>query len=154
MIKFRLLAAVSMSGALVAGAAGVASADYRNDSVYWENGQNKTCYGVDGFRFQLTFNSNQGGAQRFFGYSEGNFGHMGYGGSPQGGTNPAYFCNGGNGAGYPVKNNAAWAGNTSYDYYANVYFNSWWTGALDYVARNYAINLEYTKNENASFKWV
>lgn len=61
---------------------------------------------------------------------------------------------GSNGAGVYVKNNAASAWNRVSTNDARVYFNSAYLGSYDIVCRSLSRNLDNTKNNNASFKWL
>ncbi len=64
------------------------------------------------------------------------------------------FKSPGNGRGEPVKNGAAAVWNKRPSTAARVYFNSNWGGVSDYVAPNTVRDLDVTKNENASFRWI
>lgn len=117
------------------------------------NVSSNACSYAQVFKFQLYFNSDLLGAWAKFGYSEENFGA--YDGSS--GYLIFNFCSGtGNGAGQHVKNNAASAGNWTYDdtCVARVHFNSYWKGVYDNIHTATPRNLVNTYNENASFKWV
>lgn len=148
----RLISAVAVAGAAaVMLTASPASADVRN----WEGyaGTNATCYGTGGFDMAFYYNSSAAGAQRYFGYPEGDFNELGELGSTSAG--PATFCSGGNGAGQRVKNNAASVRNAYSVGYARVYYNSWFQGNSDIVERVTWRNLSPTiKNNNASFQWL
>ncbi|MEU7582273.1 hypothetical protein AB0B50_32345 [Streptomyces sp. NPDC041068] len=137
-------AAVALSGACLVVAVGTpASATDKNVGA-------KACNA--GWDFALRYNSNQTGAYRYFGYSEGNFDR----GADY--LGPWRYCDDTrapykSGSGKPVKNNAASAQNKSGTYKATVYFNSWWKGASDTLRPNTKKNLKNTYNQNASFKW-
>ena len=63
------------------------------------------------------------------------------------------FKSPGNGRGRYVKNDAGAVWNKR-SQAARVYFNSGYGGVSDYVAPRTVRDLDVTKNENASFKWI
>nr|MDT0519989.1 hypothetical protein [Streptomyces sp. DSM 41633] len=102
--------------------------------------------GYGDFKFTLFYNSNFMGSYRNMGYNVYDFG----------GPRPLTFCQLGASAPHPgsgqnIKNNAASAKNFHATYVADVYYNSGFKGAVDDVA--WGRNLNYTKNNNASFRW-
>jgi hypothetical protein len=96
------------------------------------------------------YNSDFKNAYRDIGYSVYNFGNE----PPysHGGPYPLKYClNKGAGSGQGMKNNAASAKNFHSTYVADMYYNSGWKGAVDDIS--WGRNLNYTYNNNASFKW-
>lgn len=63
------------------------------------------------------------------------------------------FKSPGNGRGVAVKNNAGAVWNKRGSA-ARVYYNSGWGGVSDYVGPRTVRDLDVTKNDNASFKWI
>ncbi|MFJ5550848.1 hypothetical protein [Streptomyces sp. NPDC093225] len=152
------LAAVSALAATVL-TVPVAHADGQEPNTGYENQMNPTvCDDPDSstFKFTLYYNSNFANSYRNIGYSVWNFADERIGGAPQAGTQPLRYCSFGvsspwPGSGQNIKNNAASAKNRHSSYVANVYYNSGYKGAVDDVA--WGRNLNYTKNNNASFAW-
>ncbi|WP_331740907.1 hypothetical protein [Streptomyces sp. NBC_01006] len=110
--------------------------------------------GYSGFKFTLWFNSDFKGSYRNIGYNVYDFSDEHYGGTPA--KQPLSYCWFGAsspwpGSGQGIKNNAASAANRHATYMADVYYNSGYKGAVDDVA--WTRNLNYTKNNNASFAW-
>lgn len=88
----------------------------------------------------LYFNSNLAGAK--YGDSRG---------STRSIENYTGTFGGGNGAGYPVKNNAASVDNMNYNYSVTIYYNSNYGGPKQKISRNSWANLNSSlKNNNAS----
>ncbi|MFD7539232.1 hypothetical protein [Streptomyces sp. NPDC059819] len=107
--------------------------------------------GSSAFKFTLYYGGNFQGAYRNMGYSVYNFADENpYPGHP--GPYPLQFClHVGSGSGQDMKNAAASAKNAHATYIADVYYNSGWKGAVDDIS--WGRNLNYTFNNNASFKW-
>ncbi|MFK0223902.1 hypothetical protein ACIQWN_37705 [Streptomyces vinaceus] len=126
-------------------------------STQWENHFNSTICtdpGYSTFKFTLWYNSDFKGSYRNIGYNVYDFSDEHYGGTS--GQQPLNFCQFGvsspwPGSGQGIKNNAASAANRHATYVADVYYNSGYKGAVDDVA--WTRNLNYTKNNNASFAW-
>ncbi len=110
--------------------------------------------GYSGFKFTLWFNSDFQGSYRNVGYNVYDFSDERYSASVE--KQPLNFCYFGvsspwPGSGQGLKNNAASAANHHATYMADVYYNSGYKGAVDDVS--WGRNLNYTKNNNASFAW-
>lgn len=109
--------------------------------------------GYSTYKFALYYNSNFMGSYRNMGWSVWNFGDERYHGTS---AQPLKFCLVGASAPAPgstlgLKNNAASAENRHPTLVADVYYNSGYKGAMDDIG--WARNLNYTKNNNASFRW-
>ncbi len=142
--RFVVAMAAAAATALLAAPSAYAN-DAEDEANYWHK---DICVdpGYGAFKFTLFFNSNFMGSWRNIGYNVSDFG----------GPRPLTFCQIGASAPHPgwgmnMKNNAASAKNFHSTYTGYVYYNSGFKGAVDDVA--WGRNLNYTKNNNASFKW-
>lgn len=109
------------------------------------------------FKFAIYYNSGLAGSWRTIGYNVYDFDWVRY--QPHQSA-PLRFC--GSGAGTPpagfgknIKNNAATGDNRHYKYWANVHYNSGYSGPKDSLSpyNDTLYQFVYVYNENASFSW-